>query len=139
MTVVEWDRLAQSLEYPADGPSPLQEEYVRTFDLDPDCSLEMGWHLFGDRPERGAFMAALRDALAGAAVQEDGNLPDYLPSLLRLIGRLDGPAAAALAAEIAPAAARVLAQVRARQTRFADALEAAVDALETSRRQEERT
>ena len=139
MTGGDWDRLAQALDYPAAGSPPLREDYVRTFDLDPDCSLEMGWHLWGERPERAIFMAALRDDLVRAGISEAGNLPDYLPTLLRLIGRQDPCEGAALAATIAPAAARVLERVRAKQSGFAEAIEAAVRALEASRAEEART
>ena len=135
MTAAEWNRLADSLEYPRDAA--LQEAYVRTFDLDPDCSLEVGWHLFGERPERATFMATLREDLVRAGVAEDGNLPDYLPTLLRLIARHDARAASALASAIAPAASRLLVQVRAKQNPFAETLEAVVRALDASREQEE--
>ena len=138
MTAIDWDALARALEYPAAGPARLQEDYVRTFDLDPACSLDMGWHLFGERPERGAFMAALRADLAAAGVAEDGNLPDYLPTLVRLMGRTDAQAAAALAAVLAPAVAPLLEHVKARQTSFADALAAVAGALEHARLQETR-
>ena len=117
MTAADWERLAVALEYPSAGPVELQEAYVRAFDFDPDCALEMGWHLHRDRPERGAFLAALREALAAAGVDEGVNLPDYLPTLLRLVAR-DPAAGSELAAVIAPAAAQVLERVRTRSDAF---------------------
>ena len=136
MTAADWERLARSLEYPDDGPRALQEAYVETFDFDPECSLEMGWHLHGDRPERGALLARLRADLAAVQVSEGVNLPDYLPTLLRLIARCDEAAAAALAAAIAPAAAGVLDRLRARQNPFVAPLEAVVRALALPREEE---
>ena len=136
MTRADWDRLADALEYPADGAAPLQEAYVQAFDLDPACSLEVGWHLYGDRPERGAFMVMLRERLADAGIAEDGYLPDYLPTLLRLIGRQDARLGAVLAELIAPAASRVLEQLRAQLSPFAEPLENAVRALQEARQQE---
>lgn len=138
MTAEAWNGLADALAYPADGPAPLQEAYVQAFDLDPACSLEVGWHLYGDRPERGAFMVMLRERLADAGVAEEGYLPDYLPTLLRLIGRQDARLGAALADLVAPAASRVLERLRGQQNPFADPLEAAVRALEGARMQEDR-
>lgn len=136
MTSTDWNRLADALAYPAHGAAPLQEAYVQAFDLDPACSLEVGWHLYGDRPERGAFMVMLRERLADAGVSEDGYLPDYLPTLLRLIGRQDARLAATLAELIAPPVSHVLERLRAQQNPFAEPLEAAVRALEEARHQE---
>jgi nitrate reductase delta subunit len=63
----------------------LQEIYTQTFDLDPDCTLDIGWHLFGERFERGAFLSELRPRLAANGIDERGELPDFLPHLLRLL------------------------------------------------------
>lgn len=63
----------------------LQETYTETFDLDPGCTLDVGWHLFGERFERGAFLADLRPRLAAAGIGERNELPDFLPTLLRLL------------------------------------------------------
>lgn len=123
VAVNEWDRLADALEYPEGAPPPLQEEYVDAFDLNPACTLELGWHLFGDTPERGAFLSILREDLRRARIDERGNLPDYLPTVLRLIGRQDEPSASSLAAIIAPAVARIHEQLKERGSPFADALE----------------
>jgi nitrate reductase delta subunit len=128
---------ADQLEYPAAAPAALRERYVATFDLDPSCTLEMGWHLFGDRPERGQFLAALRANLAGAGVAEGGNLPDHLPTLLRLLVRQDASARSALAAAILPAATAVLERLQAQNSPFVDAMAAAVGELRTAISQEE--
>ena len=40
--------------------SDLQELYTRTFDLNPVCALEVGYHLFGENYKRGEFLANLR-------------------------------------------------------------------------------
>ena len=119
----EWDRLADALEYPEGAPPPIQEEYVDAFDLNPACTLEIGWHLFGDTPERGAFLSILREELKRAGVDEHGNLPDYLPTVLRLIGRQDEESASSLSAIIAPAVERIHEQLKERDSSFADALE----------------
>ncbi len=65
----------------------LQELYTSTFDLNPHCTLDVGWHVFGERYDRGAFLATLRADLAAAGVPETAELPDHLTHLLRLIGR----------------------------------------------------
>ena len=66
----------------------LEELYTVTFDLSPVVTLEIGWHLFGEQYERGAFLARLREELATAGVAEQGELPDHLTLVLPLLGRL---------------------------------------------------
>jgi nitrate reductase delta subunit len=65
-----------------------QELYTQTFDFNPRCTMDTGWHVFGDAYDRGAFLAAMRDDLRAAGVEETSELPDHLPQVLRLIGRL---------------------------------------------------
>lgn len=67
----------------------LQELFTQTFDLTPTCALEVGWHLFGEEYERGAFLVDMREALRRHHVPEGTELPDHLGSLLALVVRLD--------------------------------------------------
>lgn len=69
--------------------SGLQELYTRTFDLNPSCALEIGYHLFGENYKRGEFLAHLRQTEAPFALGQDQQLPDYLPVLLRLLVKLE--------------------------------------------------
>lgn len=66
-----------------------EEWYSRLFDLNPDCTLNIGYHLFGEQYERGAFLAGLvgEHRKVGLAIPDD--LPDYLPLILRLLARVD--------------------------------------------------
>jgi nitrate reductase delta subunit len=106
------------------GVAAAQERYVEAFDFDPACTLDIGWHLLRDAPERGALLANLRGDLANAVVDERGELPDHLPALLRLIAREDESRGAALAGFIAPAVAGVHERLRARANPYGDILEA---------------
>lgn len=133
MTAAQWDRLADALEYPDAASSDRQEEYVRAFDLDAACTLDMGWHLFGESPERGRFLVILREAIGRADVRERAELPDYLPTLLRLIGREQPDMACELAETIAPAVRDVHERLKARQNGFAGALGTVLEALESVR------
>jgi nitrate reductase delta subunit len=69
--------------------SELQELYTRTFDLNPACALEVGYHLFGENYKRGEFLANLRETEAPFELGQAQQLPDYLPVLLRLLPKLD--------------------------------------------------
>ena len=132
-----WDRLADALEYPSFAPPATQERYVDTFDLNPACALDVGWHLFGETPERGAFLSRLREDLAHAGVEERGDLPDHLPTLLRLIPREDDNAASALADLIAPAVVRLRDVLLVEGNPFADVLSAVARMLDARRMHEE--
>jgi len=97
--------LAEVAALPLSG---LEELYTVTFDLNPVVTLEIGWHLFGEQYERGVLLARLRGELAAAGVDEEGELPDHLTAVLRLLGRLDEAARAELVAErVAPALAKM--------------------------------
>jgi nitrate reductase molybdenum cofactor assembly chaperone len=69
----------------------LQELYTETFDLSPGCTLDIGWHVFGERHARGVFLSELRPLLEKAGIAERAELPDYLPRLLVLLHRTDSP------------------------------------------------
>src|SRR5215831_3801063 len=73
----------------AQSLSGLQELYTRTFDLNPACALEVGYHLFGENYKRGEFLAHLRETEAPFDLGQSQQLPDYLPVLLRLLPRLE--------------------------------------------------
>ncbi|MEW6126480.1 MAG: nitrate reductase molybdenum cofactor assembly chaperone [Acidobacteriota bacterium] len=67
----------------------LQERYTQTFDLNPVCNLEIGYHLFGENYKRGVFLAKLRETETPFALGQARQLPDYLPVLLRLLVKLE--------------------------------------------------
>lgn len=117
----------------------LQEEYTAAFDFDPACALELGWHLYGDAFERGAFLVEIRDALTRAGVAESDGLPDHIAHLLPLLAREEAECAQAHAAMIAPAIARVRESLQKRRSPYLDllaAIETAVAALRAGRLQE---
>ncbi len=67
----------------------LQELYTRTFDLNPVCALEVGYHLFGEDYKRGEFLARLRESENPYQLGQERQLPDYMPVVLRLLVRMD--------------------------------------------------
>lgn len=90
--------------------SQVQELYTRTFDLNPVCALEIGYHLFGENYKRGEFLANLRETEAPFDLGQRDQLPDYLPVLLRLLRKLtDEELKTSLIAEcMLPAIAKML-------------------------------
>ncbi len=86
-----------------------QEQFTAAFDFDPKCSLDIGWHLYGENYDRGDFLVRLRGLLAAHGLDEGHELPDHLPHVLQLLGRLPTDAAAVLAAEsVVPAVDKIL-------------------------------
>lgn len=82
-----YQELAELLRYPED---PLQQElYVQTFEFNPACTLEIGWHLFGENYERGEFLVRMREQLRRHRIAESTELPDHLTHLLPLIACME--------------------------------------------------
>ncbi|MCC7418458.1 MAG: molecular chaperone TorD family protein [Acidobacteria bacterium] len=101
-TAPDLQRFAEAI-----GPLSLgerQEQFVRIFDLSPACTLEIGWHLFGEQYERGEFLVELRQHLRSAGIAEQGELPDHLVHVLQLLARMVGEDAEAfIGTKLAPA------------------------------------
>ena len=92
-----YQELAEQLRYP-DEPEQ-QELYVQTFEFNPACTLEIGWHLFGENYERGEFVVRMREQLRRYGITESTELPDHLTYLLVLISRMEASDAADLAGQ----------------------------------------
>lgn len=111
----------------------LQELYTVTFDLNPTCSLEVGWHLFGENYDRGMLMAKIRELMRRHGVAETAELPDHVVHVLPLLARLDPESAADFAgAVVLPALAKMLAAFKDKNNPYEHvmvAVERAVRAL----------
>jgi nitrate reductase assembly molybdenum cofactor insertion protein NarJ len=89
--------------------SALQELYTSTFDLQPSCSLDLGWHLFGEEYERGLLLARIRRELRAHGIAESHELPDHLSHAMLLLARMeDDDADNFVCAVVAPALERML-------------------------------
>jgi len=71
-----------------EGEAVAEERYTQLFDLSPVCSLHLGYHLFGDAYERGELLAGLVRELTAARLDFAHELPDFLPTVLRLLPRM---------------------------------------------------
>lgn len=64
----------------------LQEEYTQLFDLNPSTCLNLTYHKWGDRKERGDALAQLKSFYNRAGFSLTGSeLPDYLPLVLEFL------------------------------------------------------
>jgi nitrate reductase delta subunit len=63
----------------------VQELYTQTFDWNPDTTLDIGWHLFGENYDRGDFLVKLRGSMREYGLPESSELPDHLSHVLPLL------------------------------------------------------
>jgi nitrate reductase delta subunit len=101
----------------------LQELFTQTFDLNPMCSLELGWHLFGENYERGQLLVRVREELRRHRLKESTELPDHLTHVLQLVERMEHETAADfVAACVLPAVEKMLQALRGKENPFENVL-----------------
>lgn len=104
----------------------VQELYTKSFDLQPDCTLNASYHLFGDDWRRSMFLAELKGIYESNAFPTGNELPDHLCLILRFIA-LKGPDEQTdeLAQEcVVPAIRRMLSTLKPGDNPYRHALEA---------------
>ncbi len=110
----------------------LQALFTSTFDLDPVCSLEAGWHLFGEQYERGVFLVKMRQQMRRFALHESTELPDHLTHVLAVLGRMEREEADEFAvACVHPALDKMRAGLAGKNNPFENVLEAIARQLES--------
>ena len=112
-------------------PRALEELYARTFDFTPARTLDLGFQLFGETYKRGMFLVKMQEALRVYGIDGGRELPDHLPSLLRLLAVLPPGPARELADEVLlPATSKLLAAFEGEENPYRAALEAVVALLQ---------
>jgi nitrate reductase delta subunit len=97
----------------------LQELFIQTFDLSPVCTLEVGWHLYGENYDRGAFLVRMRQQMREHGVAESDELPDHLTHVLQVLGRMEGDAQCDFAERfVLPALAKMMAGFKHKENPF---------------------
>jgi nitrate reductase molybdenum cofactor assembly chaperone len=120
--------LAQTRDFSVEN---LQELYIATFDLDPKCALEVGWHLFGENYERGEFLVKMRGTLRRLGISESTELPDHIMHALEAIGRMEPEEGAEFAtACLFPALDKMYAGLQDKSNPFEQVLLAVMRVLE---------
>lgn len=67
----------------------LQEAFTATFEINPPCALDIGWHLFGEEYERGQLLVRMREELRRHGIEESpSELPDHITNVLPLIAAM---------------------------------------------------
>jgi len=80
-------RLSQMMtQMKAQSLLKLQEHYTAVFDMNPSNSLNLTYHLMGDREDRGRALAELLEVYRQAGFEPAVNeLPDFLPLMLEFM------------------------------------------------------
>ncbi|MGI9100979.1 MAG: nitrate reductase molybdenum cofactor assembly chaperone [Terriglobales bacterium] len=108
----------------------VQELFIGTFDLSPVCSLEMGWHLFGENYDRGLLLVKIRALLRKHAIAESTELPDHLTYALRLVPRMEAAEAEYFVeAIVLPAIAKMLSAFEGKKNPYEHVLDAVRNTL----------
>ena len=101
----------------------LEELHTRTFDFNPQCALEIGWHLFGADSNRGALLVRLREELARHGIEESCELPDHLTHVLPLVDRMSpNEATRFVRACVVPAVEKMLTGLEEKQNPYESVL-----------------
>jgi len=109
----------------------LEELYTRTFDINPVCSLEVGWQLFGENYDRGSFLVWMRQQLRRFGLRESAELPDHLTHALALYTRLEGEEARQFASRfLCPAIDKMLAGFAGKNNPYENVLRAILQGVE---------
>jgi len=108
----------------------MEELFTRTFDLNPECCLEVGWQLFGEKYNRGSFLVWMRQQLKTHELVEEVELPDHLTYVLMLLGRMERAEGDRFATEaVLPAMDRMLGGMKEKGNPFENVVRAAQSVL----------
>lgn len=66
-----------------------QEYYIRTFDVQAACFLDIGYVLFGEDYKRGVFLVNMKKEQQKAGNDCGSELPDHLPNILTLLPKME--------------------------------------------------
>jgi nitrate reductase molybdenum cofactor assembly chaperone NarJ/NarW len=114
------------------GISRLQEAYTSVFDLQPECTLNLSYHIFGEDQRRGMFLAKLKDFYSEAGIETGSELPDHLCFLLRYVAARYGSeeSNAIIGDCLLPALSRILQNLKDKSSPYEALLKALARCLE---------
>ncbi len=108
------------------GLPRLEEIYSATFDLRADCSLYVGYHLFGDDWRRSSYMVQLQQRYRSMNFTTGAELPDHITTMLRFLGRpgvLDS-AGEIVGESLIPAVSQILSRLKGVENPYQSIMEA---------------
>ena len=106
-----------------DGALLAQQKYVAVFDHDPDTSLYLAWHRYGNDRGQGKALAALNGLYRAAGLEPVyGSMPDYLPRMMEFMAFSEDWAIEVMLDGFGPEMARLLENLERRDPLRAKAL-----------------
>lgn len=67
----------------------LEEHYIKTFDVQATCHLDIGYIIFGDDSKRGRFLYHMKEEQEKIGNKCGSDLADFLPNVLTLLSKTD--------------------------------------------------
>ncbi|HLJ15958.1 MAG TPA: molecular chaperone TorD family protein [Bryobacteraceae bacterium] len=111
----------------------LQEIYTNAFDLRPDCTPNLGYHLFGDDGRRGLFLAELKGRMESSGIAPGCELPDHISLLLRYMQQNEQERCAVIEDCMLPAVSRMADVLDSSENPYKHALRALLSLLQRQR------
>jgi nitrate reductase delta subunit len=109
----------------------MEELYASTFDNSQSAALELGWHVFGETYDRGAFLVRMRGMLREHGIEEGIELPDHLRLVLALLARCPEEVALMLAVEaVEPSVRKISVSLAAGDNPYESVMDAVLAILE---------
>jgi len=103
--------------------SKLEEAFTGTFDVNPACALEVGWHLFGEEYARGMFLVRMREELRKYDLAESNELPDHISHVLAIVSLMPADEATRFVrACVQPAVEKMNHALAGKETPYADVI-----------------
>ncbi len=83
------DFLPVAGHFTSNSIADLQEYYIRTFDVNATCYLDIGYVLFGEESKRGQFLLNMKNEQLKANNDCGTEFPDHLPNFLTLLPKIE--------------------------------------------------
>lgn len=113
--------------------SELQEYYIRTFDVNAACYLDVGYVLFGEESKRGQFLLNMKNEQLKANNDCGTEFADHLPNVLTLLPKIDDKLfrEELVVTMLLPALKHMLGNFRTEENNYRNLLKILVELLET--------
>lgn len=109
----------------------VEESFTSTFDVNPSCALEVGWHLFGEEYARGMFLVRMREELRKYNLPESAELTDHISHVLGVLSAMpDDEAARFSRACVQPAIEKMMQALAKKETPYQHVISALAMVLE---------
>ncbi|MFZ0662630.1 MAG: nitrate reductase molybdenum cofactor assembly chaperone [Acidobacteriaceae bacterium] len=111
----------------------LQEVYAATFDLRPDCTPNLSYHVFGDDARRGVFLAEMKGRMEARGMALGTELPDHLSFILKYLDLVEEERPVVIEDCLLPAVARMIEVLKDSRNPYEHALRGLLSLLQRQR------